>query len=166
MPQNTGNNFNSDVAKMWVFLPTTHMLPPYIKRKRCKKNSTSYRTRRKEKRDAAKEEKRKKRKEEKEEGRPRCRAAGHRDPPLGLAGPTRPTVFFFFVFGDLRNDLAGRMKPTAGSSRKDLARDQTPRGQPTFAADPPRSRPTSHRDPRLGLAGRGSGFLFLFFLPV
>jgi hypothetical protein len=75
--------------------------------------------------------------------------------------------FFFFVFGDLRNNLAGRMKPTAGSSRKDLARDQTPRGQPTFAADPPRSRPTSHRDPRLGLAGRGSGFFFFFFfLPV
>jgi hypothetical protein len=32
-----GNNFKSDVAKRWVFLPTTHMLPPHIKRKRCKK---------------------------------------------------------------------------------------------------------------------------------
>jgi hypothetical protein len=33
-----------------------------------------------------------------------------------------------------------------------------------FAADPPHSRPTSHRDPRLGLADCGSGFFF-FFLP-
>jgi hypothetical protein len=106
-----------------------------------------------EKRDAAKKEKRKKRKEEKEEGRPRCRAAGHRDPPLGLAGRG---FFFFFLFGDLRKDLAGRMKPTAGSCWKDLARDQTPRG-----------RPTGHRDPRLGLAGRGFVFFFFFFfLPV
>jgi hypothetical protein len=31
------NNFNSDVAKRWVFLPTTHVLPSHIKRKKCKK---------------------------------------------------------------------------------------------------------------------------------
>jgi hypothetical protein len=30
------NNFNSDVAKRWVFLPTTHMLPPHIKRTKYK----------------------------------------------------------------------------------------------------------------------------------
>jgi hypothetical protein len=72
------------------------MLPPHIKRKRCKKKFYFLLHTTQERRDAAKEEKRKKRKEEKEEGRPRCRAAGHRDPPLGLAGPTRPTVFFFF----------------------------------------------------------------------
>ena len=36
---------------------------------------------------------------------------------------------------------------------------QTPRG------DPPRHKSTTgHRDPRLGLAGRGSGFFFIFSL--
>jgi hypothetical protein len=71
------------------------MLPPHIKRKKCKKKfyflPHENTTHRREKRDAKKKEKRK---EEKEEGRPRCRAAGHQDPPLGLAdhGSTRPTV--------------------------------------------------------------------------
>jgi hypothetical protein len=99
-----GNNFNSDVAKRWVFLPTTHMLPPHIKRKKCKKKlyflPHENTTHRREKRDATKKEKREKRKEEKEEGRPRCRVAGHRDPSLGLAGrgSARPMVCFFFFF--------------------------------------------------------------------
>jgi hypothetical protein len=142
------------------------MLPPHIKRKKCKKKFYSLpheNTRTEEERkELQQRKKRKKRKEEKrrgrrkkEEGRPQCRAAGHRDPPLGLAGrgSRRPTVFFFFPpFGDLGKDLAGRMKPTAGSRRKVLARHQTPRG-----------RPTGHRDPRLGLAGRGFGFFFFFF---
>jgi hypothetical protein len=81
------------------------MLPPHIKRKKkCKKKfyflPHENTTHRREKRDAAKKEKRKKRKEEKEEGRPRCRAAGLRDPPLGLAsrGSARPTICFFFFF--------------------------------------------------------------------
>jgi hypothetical protein len=48
---------------------------------------------------------------------------------------------------------------SVGSRRKDLIVALR-----HFAADPPRSRPTSHRDPRLGLAGRGSGFFF-FVIP-
>ena len=35
--QRKGNNFNSDRAKRRVFLPTIHMLPPHIKRKKCKR---------------------------------------------------------------------------------------------------------------------------------
>jgi hypothetical protein len=93
------------------------------KRKKCNKkkfyflpheNTTHIR----EKRDAAKKEKRKKRKEEKEEGRPRCRAAGHRDPPLGLTDPRYflfyfilLLLFFSFPFGDLGKDFAHDQTP-------------------------------------------------------
>jgi hypothetical protein len=96
--------------------------------------------------------------------------AGHRDPPLGLAGrgSARPTVFFFFFFffffflifpfGDLGKDLVERKKPTAGSCGKDLTRDQT------HCSDPPRSKSTTgHRDLWLGLAGVGLVFFFFFF---
>jgi hypothetical protein len=30
------NNFNSDGAKRWCFLPTNHILTPHKKRKKCK----------------------------------------------------------------------------------------------------------------------------------
>jgi hypothetical protein len=145
------------------------MLPPHIKRKKCKRKfyflpheNTMHR---REKRDATKKEKRKKTNGEKEEGRPRCKVTGHQDPPLGLAdrGSGRPTVcvFFFlfpFPFGDVGKDLAGRMKPTAGSCRKDLARDQIPRSRPT-------SQPT-HRPPRPTAGSRRPWVWFFFFLSV
>jgi hypothetical protein len=139
------------------------MLPPHIKRKKCKQklyflpheNMTHRRWCRRKKR-----ERRERRRRKKEEGRHGA-DAGHRDPPLGLAdrGSARPTVcfffFFFFPFGDLGKDLAGRMKPTAGSRRKDLALDQTPRCRPT-------SRPT-HRPPRPTAGSRRPWVLFCFF---
>ena len=65
------NNFNSDVAKMWDFLPITHMLTPHIKRKKCKKklyillHETHDAEERKESHDVA----RKKRETKEEEGR-------------------------------------------------------------------------------------------------
>jgi hypothetical protein len=141
------------MAKRWVFLPTTHMLPPHIKRKKCKKKfyflPHENTTHRREKRDATKKEKRKKRKEEKEDHgaeRPATETLRWVSPAVGLRDPR------YFFSGDLGKDLAGRMKPTVGSCRKDLARDQTPR-----------DRPTGHQDPRLGLAVHGFGFFCFCF---
>ena len=130
------NNFNSDVAKMWSFLPTTHMLTPHIKRKKCKKkkNSKSCRMRptlqKREKRvtmqQERKEKEEKRREKKKEEGRnPWCRADHPGRPPRPSAWSHRPWVrethdlfvcFFFFLFfffpsGDLGSllDLAERI---------------------------------------------------------
>ena len=67
------NNFNSDGAKRWCFLSTTHMLTPHIKRKKCKKkNSTSSRTRftlQKKRLHNGARKKRDRREKKKEEGR-------------------------------------------------------------------------------------------------
>jgi hypothetical protein len=103
------NNFNSDGAKMWCFLPTTHVLTPHKKRKKYKKKKILHppaRDPRCRRRDFTMEQERK----EKEEKR-RRKKEGSRRPwvcetlrwvspegsPLGLAGrgSTRPMVFFF-----------------------------------------------------------------------
>jgi hypothetical protein len=140
------------------------MLTPHIKRKKCKKQFYILPHRRPTMRESRCRERRK----EKEEGRREKPMVQSGRPPRPSTGSRRPWVcethglfflffFFFFFSGDLGKDLAGRKKPTAGSCGKDLARDQTHRG------DPPRSKSTTgHRDPRLGLAGVG---LVFFFFP-
>jgi hypothetical protein len=146
------------VAIRWVFLLTTHMLPPHIKRKRCKKkfyflpHTTQERKEMQQRKKRERRERRRRKKEDHGAEQPAIETLRWVLPAMGLRDPR----YFFSLFGDLRKDLAGRMKPTAGSCRKDLTRDQTPRG-----------RPTGHRDPQLGLANHGFGFfLFFFFLSI
>ena len=94
-------------AKMWYFLPTTHMLTPHIKRKKCKKkiytlpHCTRPTLQKKRLHDGArkKRETRETREKKKEEGKISL-AVGLRDPPLGFAGRisagSLPVCLFFF----------------------------------------------------------------------
>jgi hypothetical protein len=113
----------------------------YTRNDRMKKKQRKKQARKKERR----REKKEKRKKEEGSGRSRRGLASP-----DLAGSHQrlhgdPLFFFFFFF-----PVVG----LAASPRRRSA--QTPRG------DPPRKKSTTgHRDPRLGLAGRGFGFFLV-----
>jgi hypothetical protein len=110
--KNKGNNFNSDVAKRWVFLPTTHMLPPHIKRKKCKQklyflpheNMTHRRWCRRKKREKRERRERRRRKKEDTVQTPATETLRWVSPTVGLRDPR----YFFFFFLSV---IWGRISP-------------------------------------------------------
>ena len=148
-----------------VFLPTTHMLPPHIKRKKCKRkfyslpheNTTHRREERKELQQRKKRERRERRRRKKED-----HGAESGRPPRPSAGSRRPWVsqthgmffFFFFPFRWFRE----------GSRRKDETHGWvSPEGS---RLPPDTSRPT-HRPSRPTAGSRRPWvWFFFFFLPV